>query len=166
MHAATRDKLKSNFGDRLQEVTDAFEELAVKVSKEDLLDVVRFLRDDAELQYTHLSDVTATDWPDDEKRHELIYHLYSYEIHEYIRIKVRVAEGEHAPTLCNDWDCANWLEREVYDMFGVLFEGHPDLRRILMWDDFEGHPLRKDYPLTYERPQFSFNKDNPPEVIK
>lgn len=166
MHVATRDKLNAQFGDRLTEVTDEFNELAVKVSKDDLLEVVRFLRDDSELQYLHLSDVTATDWPDDEKRHEIIYHLYSYEILEYIRIKVRVAEDETVPTLSNDWACANWLEREVYDMFGVQFAGHPDLRRILMWEGFEGHPLRKDYPLTYERPQFSFNKDNPPEIIK
>jgi len=166
MHAATRDKLKAQFGDRLQEVTDDYGELAVKLARQDLVEVVRFLRDDPELQYRHLSDVTATDWPEAEKRHELIYHLYSYEICEYIRLKLRVAEGESVPTLCGDWDTANWLEREVYDMFGVQFEGHPDLRRILMWDDFEGYPLRKDYPLTYERPQFTFNKDNPPEVIK
>jgi NADH-quinone oxidoreductase subunit C len=166
MHSATRDKLKTQFGDRLEEVTDEYNELAIKVSKEDIPEVVRFLRDDPELQYIHLSDITATDWPDDEKRHELIYHLYSYEILEYIRIKARVAEAESVPTLCNDWDCANWLEREVFDMFGVQFQGHPDLRRILMWEGFEGHPLRKDYPLTYERPQFSFNKDNPPEIIK
>ncbi len=166
MHAATRDKLVARFGDRLTEVTDAYNELAVKVASNDIVEIVRFLRDEPELRYIHLSDITATDWPDDDQRHEVIYHLYSYELCEYIRLKVRVAEGEAVPSLTELWDAANWLEREVYDMFGVQFSGHPDLRRILMWEDFEGHPLRKDYPLTYERPQFSFNKDNPPEIIK
>ena len=96
----------------------------------------------------------------------MIYHLYSYDSHEYVRVKIHVGENESAPTMTGEWDTADWLEREVFDMFGIKFEGHPDLRRILTWDEFEGHPLRKDFPLTYEMPQFTFNKDEPPEVIK
>jgi NADH-quinone oxidoreductase subunit C len=128
--------------------------------------LIKFLRDDPQLQYLHLSDITCADWPEREKRFDLIYHLYSFELMHYVRIKVPLAEGEEIATLTTEWDTADWLEREVYDMFGIRFSGHPDLRRILMWPEFEGHPLRRDYPLTYEMPHFSYNKDEPPEVIK
>ncbi len=166
MDINTKEKVTARFGSKLLGTSTQFDELGLVVDKADLHDVVRFLRDEAGLKYRHLSDIAATDWLDRAKRFEIVYHLYSFDLRDYVRVKVRVGENESVPTMCSDWKTADWLEREVYDMFGVTFAGHPDMRRILMWDDFEGHPLRKDYPLTYEMPQFTFNKDEPPEVIK
>ena len=93
------------------------------------------------------SDVTATDWPLRAQRFDMIYALYSIRDRNRVRIKVRVGEDETVPSVCDLWPAANWLEREVYDMFGVNITGHPDRRRILMPDDWQGHPQRKDYPL-------------------
>ncbi len=166
MDINTKEKVIARFGSKVLETSTQFDELTFLVDKSDLHAIVRHLRDELGLNYRHLSDITATDWLDRPKRFEIIYHLYSFDLRDYVRVKVRIGENEPVPTMCSDWKTANWLEREVYDMFGVTFSGHPDMRRILMWDDFEGHPLRKDYPLTYEMPQFTFNKDEPPEVIK
>lgn len=166
MDINTKEKVSTKFGSKIIETLTQFDELGFVVDKADLHEVVRFLRDESGLKYCHLSDITATDWLDRAKRFEIVYHMYSFDLRDYVRIKIRVGENEPVPTMCNDWKTADWLEREVFDMFGVTFSGHPDMRRILMWDDFEGHPLRKDYPLTYEMPQFTFNKDEPPEVIK
>ncbi|MEQ1898115.1 MAG: NADH-quinone oxidoreductase subunit C [Vicinamibacterales bacterium] len=93
------------------------------------------------------SDVTASDWPQRPQRFDMIYALYSIKDRTRVRVKVRAAEGEAVPSVSSVWPAANWLEREVYDMFGVTITGHPDLRRILMPDDWQGHPQRKDYPL-------------------
>lgn len=94
-----------------------------------------------------LLDVTAVDWPEREARFDVIYHFLNLTTQERFRLKVPVADGAGVPSLVSRFKSADWAEREVFDMFGIPFEGHPDLRRLLMWDDFEGHPLRKDYPL-------------------
>ena len=109
-----------------------------------LLDVARHLRDAG---FDFCSDVTASDWPQRPQRFDVIYCLYSIRDKHRIRLKVRAAEQEPVPSVTGIWPAANWLEREVYDMFGVRFTGHPDLRRILMPEDWQGHPQRKDYPL-------------------
>jgi NADH-quinone oxidoreductase subunit C len=93
------------------------------------------------------SDVTAVDWPDRQARFDVVYVLYSVPHRHRVRVKVHVDDGAEVPTCAGIWPAANWLEREVYDMFGIRFAGHPDLRRILMPDDWQGHPQRKDYPL-------------------
>ena len=95
-----------------------------------------------------------------------MYNLYSLPFRWRVRLKIRVAEGESVPSLTPIWQTANWHEREVYDMFGVKFDNHPDLQRILMPDDWIGHPLRKDYPLMFEEVAFTHNKDKPPRIIK
>lgn len=166
MSNTTKEQVAARFGNKILETTEHFGELTFVVDRSNLVELARFLRDEKSLAYVHLSDVTATDWPRREKRFEVVYHFYSYGLLHYVRLKLLVGDEEPVPTLAHEWDTANWLEREVYDMFGVKFEGHPDLRRILMWEEFEGHPLRRDYPLTYEVPQFTYNKDLPPEVIK
>jgi NADH-quinone oxidoreductase subunit C len=98
---------------------------------------------------------------------EVIYNLYSLSHRYRFFLKVRLpGDNPTIASLTHLWQGANWLEREVYDLMGIYFEGHPDLSKILTPDELEGHPLRKDYPLTYEMPQFSWNKDQPPEVIK
>lgn len=108
-------------------------------------DLVRLLRDD--FAYDYLVEETAVDYPKDEKRFELVYVLYSFERNHRIRLKARLPEGEKMPTVVPLFACANWMEREIFDMFGVEFAGHPDLRRILMPDEWEGYPLRKDYGI-------------------
>jgi NADH-quinone oxidoreductase subunit C len=113
-----------------------------------LLALARFLHDDPESLFDFCSDVTATDWPARApQRFDLVYCLYSTTRRYRIRIKVRAGEHDAVPSVTSVWPAANWLEREVFDMFGVRFAGHPDLRRILMPEDWQGHPQRKDYPL-------------------
>ena len=112
-----------------------------------LLAVARHLRDAADASFDLCSDVTATDWPPRAERFDVIYCLYSTRLRHRIRVKVKAAEVEPVPSVTSIWPAANWLEREVYDMFGVNFTDHPDRRRILMPEDWQGHPQRKDYPL-------------------
>jgi NADH-quinone oxidoreductase subunit C len=118
-----------------------------------LVDVMRFVRDDADCQFDMLTDVTAVDYLGEEPRFEMVYHLYSLAKNKRLRVKARV--GERAPeiaTLNELWPSANWMEREVWDLYGIRFTGHPDLRRILLYEEFEGHPLRKDYPKERRQP--------------
>ena len=120
---------------------------SITVAKEFLLSVCHFLNGEEGGAYTLLTDETAVDYPKREKRFEIIYHLYSFKRNDRLRLKVVVAEGEAVPSVVGVWPTANWLEREVYDMFGVVYEGHPDLKRILLPDGWTGHPLRKDYDI-------------------
>jgi NADH-quinone oxidoreductase subunit C len=117
------------------------------VAVDRLLDVMRQLRTTGEASFDACSDVTAIDWPPRAERFDVSYALCSTRHRHRVRVKVRVAEGQPVPTVSGVWPGANWLEREVFDMFGIPFEGHPDLRRILMPDEWQGYPERKDYPL-------------------
>jgi len=113
-----------------------------------LLDVARYLRDAAGARFDYCSDVTAVDWPTRAgERFDVVYCLYSTTLRARVRVKTRVADGDSVPSVSGVWAAANWLEREAWDMFGIRFAGHPDLRRILMPDEWQGHPQRKDYPL-------------------
>lgn len=121
---------------------------AVVVAPERVAEVAVFLKEAPEGKFDYLSDLTAADWPAREgRRFDVIYCLYSTSLKHRLRVKARVADGQAVPTVTGVWTAANWLEREVFDMFGLSFPGHPDLRRILMPDDWQGHPQRKDYPL-------------------
>ncbi len=160
------EKLKENFADSILEVIEYRDQLSITIKKEDLPLICKFLRDEPELKYDFLSDVCGVDYPQREKRFDVIYNLYSLPFRWRIRLKVKLDEGESVLSVTPIWKGANWLEREVFDMFGVKFDNHPDLRRILMPDDWEGHPLRKTYPLTTEEIAFSHNKDKPPAIIK
>jgi NADH-quinone oxidoreductase subunit C len=146
----TTQRLRERFPDEPLEVKRWRNETTVALRTSALLAVSRFLRDDPELQFDFLSSVTGVDrlnLPERSPRFEVVYHLYSLHTKRRLRLKVRVDEGEAVPSLTDLWPTANWHEREVFDMFGVPFHGHPDLRRILMPEDWEGHPLRKDYPV-------------------
>ena len=112
-----------------------------------ILDVARHLRDAPDAAFDFCSDVTATDWPPRAERFDVIYCLYSTRHRHRVRVKAKAARGRAGAVGDGIWPAANWLEREVYDMFGVNFTGHPDRRRILMPDDWQGFPQRKDYPL-------------------
>ncbi len=118
-----------------------------RIDSESFYDVILYLRDSPDWSFDYLVDVTALDHLGDEKRFELVHHLYSYHTGQFIRLKTRIAEGEVVPSVTSIWKVANWLEREVYDMFGIEFSGHPDLKRILLPEDWIGYPLRKDYDI-------------------
>ena len=126
----------------------ANDELVVRVDQEGLLRVLTFLRDDQNSQFKQLMDVTAVDHPDQEQRFDIVYNLLSTKQNQRIRVKLATDESTPVPTVIGIFNSANWLEREVWDLFGVTFSNHPDLRRILTDYGFEGHPLRKDFPLT------------------
>ncbi|TLP48998.1 NADH-quinone oxidoreductase subunit C [Cohaesibacter sp. CAU 1516] len=126
----------------------AFGELTVTVQRPDILEVLRFLRDDPRLQFACFIDVTAVDYPGRAERFEVVYHLLSPKQNSRIRVKVNASESDHVDSACRVYPGANWFEREAYDMYGILFVGHPDLRRLLTDYGFDGHPLRKDFPLT------------------
>jgi NADH-quinone oxidoreductase subunit C len=120
----------------------------VMVQAARILDVGRHLRDAPDARFDYLSDLTATDWPPrTEARFDVVYCLYSTKHRHRVRVKVKVSEQDPLPSVTGLWPAANWLEREVWDMFGVNFTGHPDRRRILMPEDWQGFPERKDYPL-------------------
>jgi NADH-quinone oxidoreductase subunit C len=115
------------------------------VAPDQLKEIALYSRDDEKFDW--LSDLTAADWPKREKRFEVILNMYSIQKNERLRLKASVAENERVPSVQGVWATANWMEREVFDMFGVVFEGHPELKRILMPDGWIGHPLRKDYDI-------------------
>jgi NADH-quinone oxidoreductase subunit C len=143
-------RLRERFGDALRDVKVWRHETTILLRPGDLVRVCRYLRDDADLTFDFLSSVTGVDrltLPENSPRFEVVYHLYSLQHKRRLRLKVRVADGEAVPSVTGVWESADWHEREVFDLFGVPFAGHPDLRRILMPDDWEGHPLRKDYPV-------------------
>jgi len=136
-------------------------EKTIVVKKDNIVGICRLLRDNATTNYNYLSDITAFDRLDvmeDEPRFEVIYNLYSMGTFQRLRLKAQVDEDDPAiDTVESVWPNANWVEREVYDMFGITFNNHSDLRRILMPDDWIGHPLRKDFPLGGEEVEFTFN---------
>ena len=144
----TLQKLRNQFTDDIVESSTFRDELTVWIRAESLIPVCRFLRDDKELRYNFLIDVTSIDYPEREDRFAVVYHLYSLQHNRRLRLKVRIS-GDHPSidSVTSVWKTANWLEREVYDLMGIHFREHPDLRRIVLPDDWEGHPLRKDYPL-------------------
>ncbi len=126
----------------------AFGELAVQVALQSLAGFADCLKSDKSYRFTTLVDITAVDYPEREARFEMVYHLLSMQLNRRIRLKVSVRENEFVPSLTGVHASAGWFEREVFDMFGILFSGHPDLRRILTDYGFQGHPLRKDFPTT------------------
>ncbi len=141
------DELQKRFPGAVSEAVIFRKMPSLTVSKESLLALGEFLKSDEGGAYKLLTDETAVDYPKREKRFEVIYHLYSFQRNDRLRLKVLVAEGEKVPSVTGLWPTANWLEREVYDMFGVVYDGHPDLKRILLPDGWTGHPLRKDYDI-------------------
>ncbi len=139
-------KLREKFAGSVLEVKEFRGEVTVTVKKEEIVAICTFLRDS--LKYNLLSDVTAVDYLGREPRFMMVYNLYSIPGKDRLRVKAPVEESPAVvDTVSTVWSTADWLEREVFDLFGITFTGHPDLRRILLTDDWVGHPLRKDYPL-------------------
>ena len=146
--------LKEKFPADILEYSTAFGNETLLIKKENIIKILKFLKETPELEYSLLLDITCVDYLGEEPRFELIYHIYSFRLNHRLRIKTKISEKnpfiESSTCL---WKNANWLEREVFDMFGIKFKNHPDLRRILMYDEFEGYPLRKDYPLKKRQPR-------------
>jgi len=171
MQDKIREFLKSRFGEQIIREDDFRDQQSFYVRPEALADIAEALFNSDDLDVKLLADITSVDWLGHERekegRFEVIYNLYSLK-HKYrFFLKTHLPETKpEIQSLTLLWNGANWMEREVWDMMGIVFVGHPDLTKILTADDLEGHPLRRDFPLTYEEPQFSWNKDNPPEVIK
>lgn len=140
------DKVKNAFGSAVQEVNEFRDELALTVLQDKLLDICRFLKEDPELEFNVCEDVTAIDWAKRNNRFTLVYHIYSLKNRYRLRIKVNLT-GETAESVSSIWPGANWYERETFDMYGITFSNHPDMRRMYMPEDFEYHPLRKEFPL-------------------
>ena len=126
----------------------AFGELTLIVDRERIVDVARFLRDDAECRFINIVDICGVDFPERDPRFEVVYHFLSPHKNQRIRVKLAADDLVPVPSLTELFIGANWFEREAYDLFGILFSGHPDLRRLLTDYGFDGHPLRKDFPLT------------------
>ena len=151
-------RLGARLGGRVLETHAHRGDHTAVVAREGLLDALAFCRDETELRFDLLADLTAVDYSkfpgrEDGPRFEVVYHLYSVPHNHRVRLKVRVEQDDAVvPTATSLWPIANWLEREVWDMFGIRFEGHPDLRRLLLYEEFEGHPLRKDYPIERRQP--------------
>jgi NADH-quinone oxidoreductase subunit C len=141
------DLLKERFPDQVAEVSYHAGEAIVRLRKERLIEVLKALRDEAATRFDFLSNLTAVHWPQRTAPFEVVYNLFSIPGRRTLTVKLDLAEGEDAPTAVVVWPTANWFEREVFDLFGIRFSGHPDLTRILMTDEWVGHPLRKDYPL-------------------
>jgi NADH-quinone oxidoreductase subunit C len=156
----TIKKLREKFLNSILEVTTFRGEVTVTVTKGEVFEICKFLHSDSDLQYRLLTDLCGLDFFPQTPRFGVVYLLYSMKSNQRLRVKTRVGETESIPSVESIWKVANWYEREAYDLFGITFDNHPDLRRIMLWDGYEGHPLRKDFPV--EGPDF--DKPFVPEV--
>jgi len=138
-------RYKEKFGSAILEAWIDRKQSILVVSREMLGDIALYSRDDEKFDW--LSDLTAVDWPKRDKRFDIVLNMYSMEKNERLRLKAHASADERVPSVQGIWSTANWMEREAYDMFGVIFEGHPDLKRILLPDEWQGFPLRKDYDI-------------------
>jgi NADH-quinone oxidoreductase subunit C len=145
---ALEARVKALLGDRVIESNLAYGELTLRLHRETILDAVRMLHDDPDCRFISIVDVCGADYPERDERFDVVYHLLSPTRNVRIRLKVRTDDETPVPSITPVFPGADWYEREAYDFFGILFSGHPDLRRILTDYGFDGHPLRKDFPTT------------------
>jgi NADH-quinone oxidoreductase subunit C len=145
---ALGEHVASSLGEAVTDWAIAYGDLTMVVRGQDILRAVRFLHDDPQCRFVSFIDICGADYPGREKRFDVVYHFLSPQHNRRIRLKVEADEVTPVPSIIDIFPGANWFEREAYDMYGVLFSGHPDLRRILTDYGFEGHPFRKDFPLT------------------
>lgn len=150
------DKLKGKYPDRIEEISYYAEQVIVRIRGDSLLDVCSFLKEDPSTEMNYLACITGVDYPEKDKRFDVVYHLYSITKNYRLTLKVSVGEDESIPSVTAIWKTANWHEREAYDLLGIKFLDHPDLERILTPENFSHHPLRKDFPV----------EGNPEEHIK
>jgi len=150
-------RLKGKFGDAIIEASEFLGQLSIRVGRVRIAEVCNALKNDSQTPFDYLSDLTCVHYPDNrEAPFEVVYNLYSISKNERVRLKV-ATNGDGVESVTSVWPAADWLEREVYDLFGVVFRNHPDLRRILLPPDWDGHPLRKDYPLEFVENRWTEN---------
>jgi NADH-quinone oxidoreductase subunit C len=140
--------INSELTSKIKKTIVSFNELLIETTEDNLIEVILFLKSHDKLKFRQLIDIAAVDYPEEEKRFKLIYLLLSHEMNNRIKISINFEIDKKIPTITKVYPSANWMEREVFDMYGIDFADHPDLRRILTDYNFEGHPLRKDFPLT------------------
>jgi NADH-quinone oxidoreductase subunit C len=145
---ALEQRARTLLGDRIESAAIAYGELSLTVHRETVLDTIRLLHDDPELRFVSITDVCGVDYPEREERFEVVYHLLSPYKNTRVRVKVHTDDETPVPSITSVFPGADWFERETYDLYGILFSGHPDLRRILTDYGFDGYPLRKDFPTT------------------
>ncbi|MFV1950475.1 MAG: NADH-quinone oxidoreductase subunit C [Nitrospinota bacterium] len=146
-------RLRDKFPDSIMETHSFRGDDTAIIRKEDIVEVCRFLKEEKGLAYNFMMDLTAVDYLGQEPRFEVVYHFYSLEHNHRVRIKSRISESDCSiDSITSLWVGANWFEREAYDMYGITFKGHPNLKRILLYKEFKGHPLRKDYPVKGRQP--------------
>lgn len=151
-------KIRQHFNDVVLEASEFIRQLSIRVAPSSIVAICDFLRRDAETPFNYLTDVTCVHFPDHtDAPFEVIYNLYSISTGERVRLKAAVNEDEGIESVTGVWPAANWMEREVFDLFGVNFRNHPDLRRILLPPEWEGHPLRKEYPLEFVENNWTSN---------
>ena len=141
-------KINSGLTTKIDKTEIKYQQLYIEINKDDLIDVVLFLKTNQDTKFRQLIDITVVDYPENNQRFEIVYLFLSHEFNQRIIVKYSISENEIIPSLTSIFPAANWMEREVFDMYGVSFKDHPDLRRILTDYGFDGHPLRKDFPLT------------------
>ena len=153
MSQALVDRIGAQFGERVLGTSAAFGDHEVRVAVSDWVEVAQFMRDDPDLQLDHFIDLTAVDYPErGSARFDVLLTVRSSVTNARLRLRTQVGEGEEPGTLSSVWAGANWAEREVWYLFGIRFKDHPDMRRILLYEEFVGHPLRKDYPIDKAQP--------------
>lgn len=145
---AISNLVSAELSGHVDQIAQSFGELTVTIKRESVIPVLRFLHDDNRTQFISMIDICGVDYPGNTDRFEVVYHLMSPKLNQRIRLKLRTDEETPVPSATPVYPGADWFEREAYDMFGILFTGHPDLRRILTDYGFDGYPLRKDFPLT------------------
>ncbi len=163
------EAVKAKFPDEVLETSEFRGDLTIVVRKESLAQIMKHLKEEAAFDFNLLMDLTAVDYLSMERkpRFDMVYHLYSLRNKHRLRVKVGVHEKEpEVDSLVVLWPIANWFEREVWDMFGIRFKGHPHLKRILLYEEFEGHPLRKDYPVNRRQPLMKQKSDHELEFIE
>ncbi|NOK62094.1 MAG: NADH-quinone oxidoreductase subunit C [Chloroflexi bacterium AL-W] len=159
-NATVVNRLQSTFSHAIEDMKEFRGLVNLHIKRDSIVDVAQFLRDDPELRYNFLENLCGVDYLGREPRFEVVYHMLSYQNRHRVCLKVGLLEDDlHMPSLTPLWQTANWQERETYDMFGIVFHGHPSLERILMPEDWVGHPLRKDVPLGDEEVAFTINEE-------
>ena len=165
-----KEFIKSEFAEAIVKEDNFRDQDIFYIKPDSIFEICQAIYENDDLEMNYLSEITSLDWLGHEKeadgRFEVIYILYSLKHHNHIFLKVHLPESKPIiKSITSIFAGANWMEREVFDLMGIVFEGHPDLKKIVTADELEGHPLRKDFPKKYEVPVFSWNKDDPPEVI-
>lgn len=145
--------LKQKFPNRILESHQHLGDDTVVIERAHLVETLKFLKGNPEIPFDLLLDLCGVDYLGQNPRFEVVYHLYSLKTHQRLRVRTKLRENDLIlDSVVSIWETANWYEREAYDMFGIYFNGHPNLKRLLMWTHFEGHPLRKDYPIQKRQP--------------